>query len=302
MRDKPPATSWVALVLGLIAIQGCTEFVVGDPASPSAWVYQLPLPKWSWDNLSVYGGPGDRTYLGCLRCSGSWLSLDNPHGRFRATSAKSIYNKGGVFGNPSSSYSPCNRRGTSPPVVLTRDGLSLGRLTINTDLADAAQLPYLQAWIAGACAGADGAKGTETGYPGPGSPQDQAPGSPSAGQAAPTAYAGGHIRPGRVYFNGWGVSQDDPQAVMRLRSAAEHGATLAQCDLGKRYADGRGVPLNLEEAFMWATIAATLSVGDGWQNCIDLRDRLAARMTPARIAAAQNRARGWLAAFEARKK
>jgi TPR repeat protein len=163
-------------------------------------------------------------------------------------------------------------------------------------------LPYLQAWIAGACGGADGAKGTETGYPSPGRPQDQALGSQSAGQAAPTVDAGGRSRLGRVYFDGRGVSQEDAQAVTRLRIAAEQGATLAQCGLGKRYADGRGVPINLGEAFMWATIAATLSAGDGWQTCIDVRDRLAARMTPAQTAAAQNRARGWLAAFERRKK
>jgi hypothetical protein len=161
MRNKPGATCWIALLLGLVAIQGCTGFVAGDPASPGAWRYELPLQPWPWENLSVYGGPGDRTYLGCLRCSGSWLSLDNPHGRFRATSANSIFNKGGVFGNPSSKYSPCNRHGTSPPVVLTGDGVSLGRLTINTDLADAAQLPYLQTWIAGACVGGRGQVGIQ---------------------------------------------------------------------------------------------------------------------------------------------
>jgi hypothetical protein len=339
MRNKPAARCGVAAVLGLLAIQGCTQFVAGDPASPAAWVYRLPLlPRWPWENLSVYGGPGDSTYLGCLRCSGSWVSLDDPHGRFRAASATSIFNKGGMFGNPSSNYSPCNRHGTSPPVVFTSNGLLLGRLTINTDLPDAVQLPSLRTWIASACASADFAEGTEKGYPVPGVPQDRAEGSQSTGKAAGAGNAGGLVRLGRVsftggdarrddtlaaqrvrkaaeegdaeaqqelgemYANGRGVPQDDAQAVTRLRSAAEQGATLAQCDLGKRYADGRGVPINLGEAFMWATIAATLSAGDGWQNCIDLRDRLAARMTPAQTTAAQNRARGWLAAFERRKK
>jgi hypothetical protein len=36
MGDRPKATCWIGLVLGLLGIQVCTQFVAGDPASPGA--------------------------------------------------------------------------------------------------------------------------------------------------------------------------------------------------------------------------------------------------------------------------
>jgi hypothetical protein len=311
--DRPSAAASVAVLIGALLVQGCASSgqVVSPDVGPTIFTAALEalanrgahLDAARLEEYSLYGGPGDRTYLGRL-CFWTWNpdSVANSHGRFGSTSANGILNRSGRFGHPDSNYSPCNRRATSPPVVLTSSGVSLGRLTVNTDLPDAVQMPSLQAWIADACAGRSRTQGVETWNAGHGSTPDQAPGSHSARQAAQAVDARGEVRLGRVNFASRGVPPDDGQAVMRLLSQAEQGATLAQYDLGSRYADGRGVPLNLGEAYVWATVAATLSVGDERQKCIELRDRLAARMTPAHIAEAQNRARGWLAEFETRKK
>jgi hypothetical protein len=103
--------------------------------------------------LLVYGGPDDRIYLGrlCFWTSTSQC-VEDPHGRFGRTSANGILNRSGRYGHPESNYSPCNKRATSPPVVVTSSGVSFGRLTINTDLPDAVQVPSFRAWIAAACA------------------------------------------------------------------------------------------------------------------------------------------------------
>jgi hypothetical protein len=155
MRDKTPAMVWVVLILGLVPVQGCASFAPGDPSLPGhqpMWLERSPGTE-----LSLYGGPGDRTYLGCLWCPDSHAdSLDNPRGRFRSTSGKTIFNRSGLFGSSSSNYSPCNRLGTSPPVLRTSSGVSFGRLTINMDLPDAVQVPSLRTWISAACAVADG--------------------------------------------------------------------------------------------------------------------------------------------------
>ena len=82
MRDKTPAMVWVVLILGLVPVQGCASFAPGDPSLPGhqpMWLEPSPGTE-----LSLYGGPGDRTYLGCLWCPDSHAdSLDNPRGRFR---------------------------------------------------------------------------------------------------------------------------------------------------------------------------------------------------------------------------
>jgi hypothetical protein len=40
-----------------------------------------------------------------------------------------------------------------------RSGISLGRLTVNTDIPDAVQVESIRTWIAGVCAGGSGEAG-----------------------------------------------------------------------------------------------------------------------------------------------
>lgn len=60
-----------------------------------------------------------------------------------------------------------------------------------------------------------------------------------------------------MYANGDGVAQDDAQAVRLMRKAATQGHRQATFGLGVMYAEGRGVPRNLEAAF--ALISAIAS-------------------------------------------
>ena len=165
--DRPLATLSVAVFVGALLNVGCASSgqVISPNAGPAiieaafAALEERDAPR-PLEELSLYGGPGDRTYLGRL-CF--WTahpdSVTNSHGPFGSKSANGILNRSGRFGHPDSNYSPCNRRATSPPLVLTSSGVSFGRLTINTDLPDAVQVPSLRTWIAGACADGNGQTG-----------------------------------------------------------------------------------------------------------------------------------------------
>jgi hypothetical protein len=165
--DRAPVAALAGVLVGALLILGCASSgqVISPNAGPEIFAAALealanrgaPRDAPFIEEYSLYGGPGDRTYLGCL-CF--WTSnpdsVTKSHGRFGGTSAKGILNRSGRFGHPDSNYSPCNRHGTSPPVVISRTGVSFGRLTVNTDLPDAVQVPVLRTWIATACAGGSG--------------------------------------------------------------------------------------------------------------------------------------------------
>ena len=100
---------------------------------------------------------------------------------------------------------------------------------------------------------------------------------------------------GAMYANGFGVAQDYVEAVRWFRLAAEQGNALAQIILGRMYYDGRSVvPQDFTEAHMWLNLAASrLPPGEERDFAADVRDDVAARMTPDQIAEAQWLAREW---------
>lgn len=65
------------------------------------------------------------------------------------------------------------------------------------------------------------------------------------------------------------------------------------------YAVGVGVPQDYVQAHMWANLAASQS-GPAIASLRDLRDRVAAKMTPAQIAEAQRLATDWKPTAEAK--
>ena len=108
---------------------------------------------------------------------------------------------------------------------------------------------------------------------------------------------------GFMYENGKGVPQNDAEAVKWYRKAAEQGHPAAQQNLGTMYGYGYGVPQDNADAHMWFNLAASrLPPGEDRDKAVKLRDLFASKMTPAQIAEAQKLARGWMAAFEKRKK
>ena len=92
-----------------------------------------------------------------------------------------------------------------------------------------------------------------------------------------------------MYDKGQGVTRDYTAAARWYREAADQGLAEAQNNLGLMYDKGKGVPRNYIEAYMWYSLAAAQSDDKAAHN-LDLLEKL---MTPAQIAAAQERARNW---------
>ena len=90
--------------------------------------------------------------------------------------------------------------------------------------------------------------------------------------------------------------QNDAEAVIWHRQAAEQGHAGAQYNLGWRYYTGEGVPQDYVEAHMWLNLAAARSSGELREGVVSLRDGVAEQMTPADLSEAQRRAREWHAA------
>ncbi len=113
-------------------------------------------------------------------------------------------------------------------------------------------------------------------------------------KAAEQGVARAQFNLGAMYGRGQGVPQDYAEAVKWFRKAAEQGNAHAQTSLGFMYSKGRGVPQDYVQAHMWYTLAASrLPPGTDRDGAVQNRDIVAARMTPAQIAKAQQLAREW---------
>ena len=96
-----------------------------------------------------------------------------------------------------------------------------------------------------------------------------------------------------MYGTGRGVPQDDAEAVKWYRLAAAQGSALGQYNLGVRYYNGEGVPQDYVQAYKWFNLAAATIIEPYRDKAVKARDSVAARMTPAQVAEAQQRAREW---------
>ena len=92
---------------------------------------------------------------------------------------------------------------------------------------------------------------------------------------------------GLMYDKGWGVPEDDKEAVKWYRMAAEQGDASAQNNLGLMYAKGEGVPMDGAVAYMWFNIASTA----GYQDALNNRNRVHKYLTPEQIAEGQRLSR-----------
>jgi hypothetical protein len=93
---------------------------------------------------------------------------------------------------------------------------------------------------------------------------------------------------GDMYERGDGVAHDMTMAAAYMRLAAEHGSAAAQYRLGLVQAVGLGVEANMTESYKWLSLAAA-SGGEDESALLAgaLRAKIAARMTPAEVEAAQ---------------
>ena len=71
---------------------------------------------------------------------------------------------------------------------------------------------------------------------------------------------------GLMYHNGWGVPQDDKEAVYWYRLAVEQGYATAQYNLGLLYEKGKGVPQDDKEAVRLYRLAAEQGYADAQGN------------------------------------
>lgn len=97
---------------------------------------------------------------------------------------------------------------------------------------------------------------------------------------------------GVMYEEGAGVPQDFAEAEKWYRMSAEQGNVFAKLNLGVLYERGTpGVPRDIVQTHMWYNLAAAQGHTDAGQ----LRDDVAADMTPQQVAEAQRLAQEWLA-------
>ncbi len=109
---------------------------------------------------------------------------------------------------------------------------------------------------------------------------------------AEQGYAKAQYTLGLMYDMGQGVPQDYGEAMKWFREAAEQGDAIAQSILGIMYRDGQGAPQDYTEAHKWFNLSVV--EGDAaWATTTQLRDAVAALMTPGQIAEAQRLAREW---------
>ncbi len=104
-----------------------------------------------------------------------------------------------------------------------------------------------------------------------------------------------------MFANGQGMPQNDVQAVVLYRKAAEQGFGLAQYHLGGMYGDGRGgLPQDNVEALKWLFLAAAGATGEDLQKFADGLDKRAKMMPPAQVQEATKRALEWTEASKRR--
>ncbi len=114
----------------------------------------------------------------------------------------------------------------------------------------------------------------------------------SVGLAAPVG--AGPLEDGVAAY----VRGDYETAYRLWRPLADQGNATARHNLGILYEDGEGVPQDYVQAHMWSDLAASASTGRRRDEAVELRARIAAKMTPAQIAEAQKLAGEWRPASE----
>ena len=101
-----------------------------------------------------------------------------------------------------------------------------------------------------------------------------------------------------LLVSGAALAQTPTPAEIRVK--ADAGDANAQGLLGFYYSTGQGVPQDFVEAHKWHNLAASRASVENRKRFAERRDAVAAVMTPQQIADAQQLAREWQAAFDAR--
>ena len=99
-----------------------------------------------------------------------------------------------------------------------------------------------------------------------GVPQDNSEAVKWTRKAAEQGYAEAQYNLGKVYQDGLGIPQDYTEALKWYRKAAEQGLALGQATLGVMYIEGFGVEQDYTEAVKWCRKAAEQGLALGQAN------------------------------------
>ena len=99
-----------------------------------------------------------------------------------------------------------------------------------------------------------------------------------------------------MYARGYGVVQDDKEAMKWYQLAAEQGHAKAQLNLAVMYGNGQGVARDYALAYMWAYVAAANeSYGEVQKLSAAIQNYLAKQMDTKQISSARELARKCIA-------
>ena len=90
-----------------------------------------------------------------------------------------------------------------------------------------------------------------------------------------------------MYSKGYGVARNEKVAFKWCKLAAEQGNARAQCNLGMKYHEGKGIEKDHVLAHMWINIAAI----NGLSGAARVQDIVSKMMSASQIEKAQDFAR-----------
>jgi uncharacterized protein len=90
-----------------------------------------------------------------------------------------------------------------------------------------------------------------------------------------------------------GLKQDYAMAASWYQKSADQGNAYAQASLGILYHSGKGLPHDDVQSEMWLIIAAEHVQKDDRETIVEMRDSVAAHLTPQQLAEARKLALEW---------
>ena len=90
-----------------------------------------------------------------------------------------------------------------------------------------------------------------------------------------------------------GLKKDYAQAATWYLKSAEQGNAYAEASLGILYRAGKGVPRDEVQAEMWFLISAERCAEGDRDTILEMRDSVAAHLTPRQLAEARRLAHEW---------
>ncbi|HEY5597195.1 MAG TPA: hypothetical protein VIK47_00195, partial [Kiloniellales bacterium] len=103
----------------------------------------------------------------------------------------------------------------------------------------------------------------------------------------------------RAYADGAVTRADMAEAARWFRRAADRGSARAQNDLAMLYTKGLGVPQDYVQSYVWFDLAAArFATGRRHDQAAEMRDMMAAFLTPEQLSEAKRRSAEWQAQGE----